>query len=391
MRSAEPAMNGGGRARGGAERGDPDVGEAEIDIRHLLEAMVNLGASDLHLTVGAPPMYRIDGDLKPVNSPPLKPRQTEEMIQALAPPAKRQAFDEWGTTDFSYAIHGVGRYRVNIFHQRGSSSLAIRLVNNRILTIEELGLPATVARIAERRRGLVLVTGVTGSGKTSTLAAMIRHINDTRRAHILTIEDPIEYLHTHNRSIVNQIELGVDAADSRTALKHVLRQDPDVILLGELRDRESVKSALQAAETGHLVFATLPTANTQKTVHRMLHLFEPDEEKLVLQELSTHLRAIVSQRLLRRLDGKGRVAAVEILLNTPRVAQLLMEGRIDDLPHVVESGQDDMVSFRASLAQLVRERSISLEEGLQYADDAAAFRRSVEGPGGTGDGGAFSG
>lgn len=353
--------------------------EAQADIKHLLEVMVSLGASDLHITVGSPPMYRIDGDLRPVNCPPLTPKQTEEMMGELTPSLKRQQYEEQGTADFSYAIHGVGRYRVNVYHQRGSTSLAVRLVNNKILTLDELGLPPRVGEIVDHSHGLVLVTGVTGSGKSTTLASLIRHINDTRRAHIITVEDPIEFLHTHNKSLVNQIELGVDIADPKMALKQVLRQDPDVILYGELRDRDSVRTVLSATETGHLVLASLHTADTQKTFSRILNLFESEDERLILQELSMHLRAILSQRLVRRIDGKGRVVAYEIMLNTPPVSLLIAEGRIMEAYQAVKNSDDGMITFHNCLVKLVQDEKISMKEALKYIDDASTFKRNVEG------------
>jgi twitching motility protein PilT len=364
--------------------------DSAIDIKQLLEVMVNLGASDLHLTVGAPPMYRIDGDLKPVDCAPLAPKQVEDMMRALIPVAKRPALDECGAVDFAFAIHGVGRYRVNAYHQRGSISLAVRLVNNRVLTIGELGLPETLARIADFRRGLVLVTGPSGSGKSSTAAAMIRHINDTRRAHVLTLEDPIEFLHAHNRSIVNQIELGVDAVDFRGALRHMVRQDPDVILLADLKDRETVDAALHAAETGHLVFATLHTADARKTVGRLADFFE-DDEKALLTELALHLRAIVSQRLVRRADGKGRVPIVEILINTPTVARLIADGAIEDFGLAIRTREEGMIGFDQSLAEAVRMGRVAMERALRLVQDPDTFNREVERSGGGADATAVAG
>lgn len=355
------------------------MGAETIDIQHLLEAMANLKASDLHLTAGSPPMYRINGDLRPVDCPPLAPKQTEEAMVNLTPPKKRQIFDEIGTADFSFAIPGVARYRINIFHQRGSVCIAVRLVSNKIPTIEELGLPTTIAKISENHRGLVLVTGVTGSGKSSTLAAMINHINLNRRSHVITVEDPIEFLHHHNKSIINQIELGVDTLDLQTALKHVLRQDPDVILFGELRDREAVKIALTATETGHLVFATLHTSDSRLTINRILNLFEAEEERLILQELSMHMKAIVSQRLVRAADGKRRVPACEILINTPIVTKLISEGRINEISQAIQNGEEGMQSFMMEMVRLVREEQITFDEGLKYVEDPAAFKRGVKG------------
>ncbi len=350
-----------------------------VDVQQLLEAMANLQASDLHLTVGSPPLYRINGDLRPVDCPPLTQQQTEEAMLNITPPRKRQVFDEVGSADFSFAIPAVARYRVNIFHQRGSIALAVRMVSPRVPTIEDLKLPPALGRIAQNQRGLVLVTGVTGSGKSSTLAAMIRHINETRRCHIITIEDPIEFLHDHKKSIVNQIELGVDIRDFSTALKHALRQDPDVILFGELRDRDAVKIALTATETGHLVFATLHTSDARQTISRILNLFEPEEERLILQELSLHLKAIICQRLVRARDGKGRLPACEILVNIPIVSKLLAEGRIPELEQAIKNGEEGMQTFSMALVDLVRSEQISLDEGLRYVDDGAAFRRGVAG------------
>lgn len=355
------------------------MGAKALDVQQLLEAMVKLGASDLHLTAGAPPMYRINGELRPVDCPALDPKQTEEAMLSLTPTRKRQVFDEIGTADYSFAIPGVARYRVNIFHQRGSVTLAIRHVSGVVPTISDLKLPESLNEIALSQRGLILVTGVTGSGKSSTLAAMINHINSTRRAHIITVEDPIEFLHKHNKSIINQIELAVDIADLETALKHILRQDPDVILFGELRDRHSVKIALTATETGHLVFATLHTSDARQSINRILNLFDAAEERLILQELAAHLRAIISQRLVRTSDTNGRVPAVEILINTPTVKKLISENRIDDIGQALTNGDEGMQTFMQTLVAMVRANTIDVEEGLKYVEDAAAFRRGVKG------------
>lgn len=355
------------------------MSKSGVDVQQLLEGMVKLKASDLHLTVGSPPMYRINGELRPLDSPPLTPQQTSEAMQSIIPPRKRQIYDEVGTADFSFAIPGTARYRINVFHQRGSAALVARMVHEKVPTAKELGLPDVVLRIADARRGLILVTGVTGSGKSSTLAAMITHINETRRSHIITVEDPIEFLYVHKRSIVNQIELGIDIRDLQSALKHVLRQDPDTILFGEIRDRESMKVALTATETGHLVFATLHTSDSYQTITRILNLFETAEEKLILTELSAHLKAVISQRLVRRADNKGRVAACEIMINVPIITKLISEGRIHDMRQAIQNGEEGMQTFRMALVEMVRADIITLEEGLKHEDDAAAFRRAVKG------------
>lgn len=350
-----------------------------MNINILLEGMVKVKASDLHLKVGSPPMLRILGDLKPVDCPPLVPQNTEDIMQAITPGPKRQLFDKIGTADFSYSIPNVARFRVNIFHQRGSISLAIRQVSFDIPTLDSLDMPPVISTIAENRRGLILVTGVTGSGKSTTLAAMIEHINNTQRTHIITIEDPIEYLYRDKKSIINQIELGIDVDSFPVALKHVLRQDPDIILIGELRDKESVKTALTAVETGHLVLSTLHTPDAKQTITRLLNFFSAEEEKLILSQLSLNLRAVISQRLLRRADGKGRIPAVEILVNNPIVSKLIREGHIADIKQAIQNREEGMQTFNQSLVDLTRSEKITMEEGLEYCDDEAAFKRNIKG------------
>jgi twitching motility protein PilT len=350
-----------------------------MNIHALLEGMTNLKASDLHLKVGSPPTLRINGALRPVDHPPLDAKMTSEVMQQIAPPAKRKLFDEQGTADFSYSIPNVARFRVNIFHQRGSVSIAIRLVSYDIPEFKELTLPPVVEEIANEQRGLVLVTGVTGSGKSTTLAAMIQHINSTRREHIITIEDPIEYLFRDNLSIINQLELGVDVVSFDVALKHVLRQDPDIVMIGELRDRTTVRTALMATETGHLVFGTLHTSDAKQTLNRLLHFFPAEDQPLILEQLSLNLRAVISQRLIRRKDKKGRVPAVEILRGTPIVGKLIREGRITEIAQAIRNEEVGMQTFDQSLTELVRTNAISMEDGLKYAADPAALKRYVKG------------
>jgi len=350
-----------------------------MNIHALLEGMAKMNASDLHLKVGSPPMLRINGALRPVEHPPLDEKTTVEAMQAITPPLKRKVFDEVGTADFSYSIPKVARFRVNIFHQRGSVSIAIRLVSFEIPDCKQLNLPAVVTEIADERRGLVLVTGVTGSGKSSTLAAMIQHINTTRREHIITIEDPIEYLFRDNLSIINQMELGIDIQSFEVALKHVLRQDPDIIMIGELRDRVTVKTALMATETGHMVFATLHTSDARQTINRVLHFFPTEDQELILEQLSMNLRAVISQRLIRRTDVKGRVPAVEILRNIPIVSKLVREGKITELSQAIRNQELGMQSFDQSLTELIRAGLVSLEDGLKYAAEPDALKRQVKG------------
>ncbi|KPL11897.1 hypothetical protein AMJ85_02545 [candidate division BRC1 bacterium SM23_51] len=350
-----------------------------MNVHALLEGMMKLNASDLHLKVGSPPMLRINGNLRPVEHPPLDAKTTAGVMHQMTPPGKRKVFDQQGTADFSYSIPQVARFRVNIFHQRGSVSLAIRLVTFDIPDFQELNLPPVIEEIANERRGLVLVTGVTGSGKSSTLAAMIQHVNLTRREHIITIEDPIEFLFRDEQSIINQLELGVDVDSFDTALKHVLRQDPDVIMIGELRDRATVRTALMATETGHMVFGTLHTLDAKQTLNRILHFFAAEDEPLILEQLSLNLRAAISQRLVRRCDVKGRIPALEILRSTPIVAKLVREGRITELAQAMKNQDIGMQLFDQSLTDLIRAGIITLEEGLRYCADADALRRNVKG------------
>jgi twitching motility protein PilT len=356
-----------------------------MNIHALLEGMSNLNASDLHLKVGSPPMLRINGALRPVEHPVLTDKDTAEVMQTMTPPQRRTIFDEIGTVDFSYSISNVARFRVNVFHQRGSISLAIRRVTFAIPTYQELNLPPAVEDIANERRGLVLVTGVTGSGKSSTLAAMIQQINSTRREHIITIEDPIEYLFADSQSIVNQMELGVDIASFEVALKHVLRQDPDLIMIGELRDRSTVRTALMATETGHLVYGTLHTSDAKQTLNRMLHFFTARDQPLILEQLSLNLRAVISQRLIRRSDVKGRIPAIEVLRGTPIVSKLIREGRITEISQAMRNQDAGMQTFDQCLADLIRAGRITLDEALNYSADAAALRRNVKGTFAEGD------
>jgi twitching motility protein PilT len=350
-----------------------------IDVDRLLEAMTKVKASDLHLKVGSPPMYRINGDLRPVDHPKLTPKDTEDIMLALTPTRRREMFETQGTADFAYALPSIGRFRVNIFHQRGSISLAIRHVAIEIPSLKELNLPDALGSIVEVHRGLVLVTGVTGSGKSTTLASMIDQINSSRHHHIVTIEDPIEFLHRDKKCIVNQTELFHDIIDFDVAMKHVLRQDPDVILLGEMRDKTTVKSALAATETGHLVFSTLHTPDAKQTLNRILHFFNADEERLILSQLGLNMRAVISQRLLHTADGKGRTPACEILVNTPIVSKLMREGQIAELKQAIQNGEEGMQTFNQALVKLARAGTVTVEEALQYADDQAAFLRNVKG------------
>lgn len=358
----------------------------------LLEAMPKLNASDLHLKYNDPPFYRIDGELRPVDQPPLSRDDLEKIVHEIMPKSRQIIFGQQGTVDFAYSIAGVSRFRINVFRQRGETSVAIRSVKINIPSFDDLCLPhETIRRIADNRRGLVLVTGVTGSGKSTTLASMIQHINTSRREHIITVEDPIEYVYKDEYSIINQIEMGIDVESFDVALKHVLRQDPDVILIGELRDLNTVKTALTATETGHLVMGTLHTSDAIQTINRLLHFFGSEDEKLILEQLSLNLRAVISQRLLVRAGGVGRVPALEIMIGTPIVGKLIREGRITELKQALKNRDEGMITFNQHLVELAKARLIDVEEGLKYCEDEGAYRRNIKGIYSEGDRGGLIG
>ena len=350
-----------------------------IDLEGLISRMMEVNASDLHLKVGSPPALRIDGRIVLTDYPRLMPADTEELVDYITPDRKKLELQQRGSTDFAYFIPQKARLRVNIFHQRTSLSIAMRLVKFKILPFHELRLPEVVRSISENERGLVLVTGITGSGKTTTLASIIDYINETRHAHIITIEDPIEYLFRDKRCIINQQEVGIDLESFETALRSVLRQDPDVILIGEMRDRATTRIAINAAETGHLVFSTLHTSDAMQTMDRILKYFSADEQELIRTQLSVNMRAIICQRLLPLASGKGRVPAVEILINTPIVSKLILQGRTVDIAQAIQNREAGMQSFDQSLLGLFREELITMDQGMAAATNPAAFRRTAKG------------
>ncbi len=328
-----------------------------MDLKGLLAHTIEVGGSDLHLKVGEPPVVRVDGDLQRVEgAPELTEYSMEQILNAITAntPAKREHYQEHGDIDTSYTADGAGRFRVNGFRQRGLTSFAFRYVPKDVPSFDALGLPDGVGRLAEERRGLVLVTGATGSGKTTSLAAMIDHMNRTRSEHIVTIEDPIEIMHDDKGCIVSQREIGLDTGSFKEALRRVLRQDPDIILVGELRDQESATAALQAGESGHLVLSTMHTLDARETIGRMIELFPPDKQMLVRQILAATLRGVISQRLLPRIGG-GRVAAVEVMVNTSRISDLIIDPeKTEEIPDAIEEGEfHDMQSFAQHLVQLV--------------------------------------
>jgi twitching motility protein PilT len=336
-----------------------------VEITELLRHAVEVGASDLHLKAGNVPFVRVDGELSPTAFGAMSAADTEAAALALMPEHKRRSFEATSEADFGSTLAGVGRFRVNVFRQRSMVGLAIRRVHSEVPTVAELMLPPVIAELADSSRGLVLVTGPTGSGKTTTIASMIGHINRKRRAHIVTIEDPIEVVHHDERAIIQQREVGLDTDSYAAALRHVVRQDPDVIFVGEIRDPESALSAIQAAETGHLVISTMHTIDSTETINRLLDLFPAQQQREVRTSFAGALRGIVSQRLVTRSDGKGRVPAVEVLVSTGRVYDRIIdpEATIELHDIIGEGGFYGMQTFDQALVGLV-------ESGLVTEEDA---------------------
>ena len=332
----------------------------EFDFAEVLLQVMERNASDLHLTAGSPPMIRHHGRLHALDYPHLTPQLTREVIYSILTNEQRQRLETDWQIDLAYSIPGKARFRVNAYIQRAALSAAFRLIPHDMPKLSSLGLPPMLEEFTKKPRGFVLVTGPTGSGKSTTLAAMLDLINDTRHEHILTIEDPIEFLHKHKKCIVNQRELGADAQSFGLGLKAALRQDPDVILVGEMRDLETISTALTAAETGHLVFATLHTQDTAQTVDRIVDVFPPEQQQQVRVQLSVALQGIVTQQLLPTADGKGRCVAVEVLVPTPAVRNLIREGKTHQIYSALQTGgQYGMQTMDASLVELVREHKIT--------------------------------
>jgi twitching motility protein PilT len=348
----------------------------ELDFAEILLEVMERDASDLHLTAGSPPMIRHHGRLHAMDQPRLTPQMTREIIYSILTNDQRQRLETDWQIDLAYSIPGKARFRVNAYFQRASLAAAFRLIPSEMPKLADLGLPAVLAEFTKKPRGFVLVTGPTGSGKSTSLAAMLDLINDTRHEHILTIEDPIEFLHKHKRCIVNQRELGADASSFAAGLRAGLRQDPDVILVGEMRDLETIATALTAAETGHLVFATLHTQDAAQTVDRIVDVFPPDQQQQVRVQLSVALQGIVTQQLLPTADGQGRIAACEVLVPTPAVRNLIREGKTHQIYSALQTGgQFGMQTMDSALAQLVREQKITRELAEARSSSPEELRR----------------
>jgi twitching motility protein PilT len=357
----------------------------ELDFAAVLLEVVDRRASDLHLTVGAPPMVRVRGRLTPMEGyPTLTPTETREIVYSILSDSQRQRFENNWQLDFAYQIPGKARFRVNAYFQRAAVGAAFRLIPFEVVPLEQLGLSPAVAEFANKARGLVLVTGPTGSGKSTTLASLIDVINQTREEHIMTIEDPIEFLHQHKKCIVNQRELGSDAISFGDALKAALRQDPDVILVGEMRDLETISTAITAAETGHLVFATLHTQDTPQTIDRIIDVFDSSQQGQIRAQLSVALQGIMTQMLLPTADGAGRCVATEVLVPTPAVRNLIREAKSHQIYSVLQTGgQFGMQTMDASLANLVRMGKITQQLAESRAHSSEELRRllGTSGPG----------
>ncbi|MCT4606634.1 MAG: type IV pilus twitching motility protein PilT [Marinisporobacter sp.] len=340
-----------------------------MNLEELMKTTSELGASDIHLTVGVPPVMRIYGELKKYGEKPLMPEDTLGLVKQLVNETQIKVLEEQGEIDISYSQSKLGRFRVNIFKQRGSYGIAIRIVALRIPSMEELGLPPIVKELAMRKRGLVLITGPTGSGKSTTLASIIDYINNDRSCHILTLEDPIEYLHKHNKSIVNQREIGNDCKNFAYALRSALRQDPDVILVGEMRDLETISIAITAAETGHLVLSTLHTIGAAKTIDRVIDVFPPYQQQQVRIQLAAVLEGVISQQLLPK-NGGGRIAAMETMIGTTAIRNLIREGKTHQIQTIVQTGSKfGMKTMDMSISELFRRGIISRETALSYGVD----------------------
>ncbi len=357
-----------------------DTGEWRFNLHQLLKLMVEKGASDLHITTGTPPLLRIDGSVVPLKLAPLTPVDSKALCYSILTEEQKVTFEKHNELDLSFGVKGLSRFRANVYMQRGAVAGAFRTIPFKILSFEELGLPPIITDLSNKPSGLVLVTGPTGSGKSTTLASMIDKINTEQRMHIITIEDPIEYLHPHKLSVVNQREVGTDTESFKIALKYVLRQDPDVVLVGEMRDLETIEAALTISETGHLVFATLHTNSAITTINRIIDVFPPHQQQQVRVKLSFVLQGVISQQLIPRMGAPGRVLAMEVLIPNPAIRNLIREDKIHQIYSQMQVGQEKhgMQTLNQSLYALWARRIISLDEAMGRSLEPDELRMMME-------------
>lgn len=349
-----------------------------VTIETLLQVCVERGASDLHISAGIPPRHRINGNLINMEFDVLLPPDTERLAMSVSSERVVNMIEQTGEADFSYAIPSLGRFRVNIFKQRGSFAMVMRLIATEIPSPEKLGIPDSVMDLATRKRGMVLVTGPTGSGKSTTLASIINKVNLTRDAHIITMEDPIEYLHQHRKSIVNQREVGIDTLSYANAIRASLREDPDVILVGEMRDLETISTAVTAAETGHLVFSTLHTIGAAPTIDRIIDVYPPHQQQQIRVQLATVIEAIISQQLIPTMDGKARVAAYEIMLATPAIKNLIREAKAHQIASIIQTNKRmGMILMDDSIYEHYMNHKIDAEKAMSFAQDPVAMEKKL--------------
>ena len=349
------------------------------NMHQLLKAMIEKGASDLHITTGTAPQLRIDGKLHPLRMPPLSPSETKQLCYSVLTDAQKHRFEETSELDLSFSVQKLSRFRANVFVQRGNVAGAFRAIPFKIKSFDELGLPQIVSDLAQKPRGLVLVTGPTGSGKSTTLATMIDKINTERNEHIVTVEDPIEYLYQHKGCIINQREVGADTTSFKNALKYILRQDPDVVLIGEMRDLETIEAALTVAETGHLCFATLHTNSAVQTMNRIIDVFPPYQQAQVRAQLSFVLEGVMCQSLLPRANGPGRAMSLEVMIPNPAIRNLIREDKIHQIYSAMQVGQEKfgMQTMNQSLSSLYQRRLISLESAMARSADPEELRTQI--------------
>ncbi len=379
-------------AAAGAAAGAPAVagtGAAPYNFKLVLQTMAQQGGSDLHLKIGRPPTMRLNGELVAMDLPPLKPEDLRSIGEQIIPPKQRREFDEAKDADFAIGVPGVGRFRVNVYQQRGSLAYAFRAIAFQALSMEELNLPAVLKDIALKPRGLVLVTGITGSGKSTALASMIQFVNESKHANVITIEDPIEFLHRDIKCHINQREVGTDTTSFGQALRRVLRQDPDIIMIGEIRDLETLEIALKAADTGHMVFSTLHTMDATQTINRILSFYPPHEQADIRFQLSTALQAVICLRLVPRADKAGRIPATEILVNSAAVSENIRDAsKALAIPDLIREGmvQYGMQSFDQSLLNWYKQGVISYESALAASTSPSEFALRVQGVAGSSEG-----